>query len=670
MRRIPLLSLLTALWIIVMLSITPIITGLNISAADEIKRVDAGIKMPPPDVYFKIKIIDRETGRGIPLVKVESITGLINYTDSAGVIAFFEPALMNRDVYFTFESPGYSIEKDPFDGFGKTIAVKQDGDTVISMKRENIAERLYRITGSGIYSDSAMLGEKIPIKEPILNAGVLGQDSVWTAFYKGKMFWLWGDTTNAAHPLKANFKTTCAVSNLPFEEGADPDKGIDLTYFSDSEFVRKMMPYGKSNPYWMYNLISVPDKERQEKLLAGFIVIKPPLEAIEKGIAVFNDEKGIFDILKSVSMDEIISPDGHPMRYLENGTDYVYFFSDKLTRVRFDYDSIINHDKYEALTCLKQGEKFSSDKSIIERDKDGKLIFSWKTSTAPTGNNELEKLINDGIAIPQEKWIRLIDVQSGKEIKYHNGSLYYNEFRKRWTLIFSEVFGSSMLGEVWYAEADSPTGLFSYARKVVTHPKYSYYNPLQHPYFSKEGGRFIYFEGTYTKSFSGNEIQTPRYEYNQLMYRLDLKDERLILPLPVYVSENFVKSYQTIDKFNALERNGLHSPFFAQDRESSGTIAVYRVFEGKQKSPRLSLSLPKASAEKTQPAFFAVAPDSNRDTAAGSLINLYEFYNKSEKIYYYSLDPDETKDGYTRSEKPLCKVWQPSSTCKVLFSPK
>ena len=37
----------------------------------------------------------------------------------------------------------------------------------------------------------------------------------------------------------------------------------------------------------------------------------------------------------------------------------------------------------------------------------------------------------------------------------------------------------------------------------------------------------IYFEGTYTREFSGNPVATPRYDYNQLMYRLDLADPRL-----------------------------------------------------------------------------------------------------------------------------------------------
>jgi len=84
-----------------------------------------------------------------------------------------------------------------------------------------------------------------------------------------------------------------------------------------------------------------------------------------------------------------------------------------------------------------------------------------------------------------------------------------------------------MLGEVWYAEAEASIGPWPQAVKIVTHDKYSFYNPKQHPQFDQDGGRVIYFEGTYTHTFSGNEQRTPRYDYNQIMYRLDLGDERL-----------------------------------------------------------------------------------------------------------------------------------------------
>ena len=64
----------------------------------------------------------------------------------------------------------------------------------------------------------------------------------------------------------------------------------------------------------------------------------------------------------------------------------------------------------------------------------------------------------------------------------------------------------------------------------MTHDKYTFYNPAQHPFFAQAGGRYIFFEGTYTEEFSGNPVATPRYNYNQIMYRLDLADPRLRMP--------------------------------------------------------------------------------------------------------------------------------------------
>ena len=52
-----------------------------------------------------------------------------------------------------------------------------------------------------------------------------------------------------------------------------------------------------------------------------------------------------------------------------------------------------------------------------------------------------------------------------------------------------------------------------------------FYNVTQHPYFDR--GRYLYFEGTYVNTFSGNPEATPRYNYNQILYRLDLEEKRL-----------------------------------------------------------------------------------------------------------------------------------------------
>jgi hypothetical protein len=48
-------------------------------------------------------------------------------------------------------------------------------------------------------------------------------------------------------------------------------------------------------------------------------------------------------------------------------------------------------------------------------------------------------------------------------------------------------------------------------------------------FFDRDQGRMIYLEGSYVNTFSGNPHATPYYEYNQIMYRLDLADRRLKL---------------------------------------------------------------------------------------------------------------------------------------------
>ena len=94
-------------------------------------------------------------------------------------------------------------------------------------------------------------------------------------------------------------------------------------------------------------------------------------------------------------------------------------------------------------------------------------------------------------------------------------------------MIVLETWGTTLLGEIWYTEALTPLGPWSDAVKIVSHDNYSFYNPKQHPFFDQAGGRVIYFEGTYTHTFTNNPDQTPRYDYNQIMYRLDLADPRL-----------------------------------------------------------------------------------------------------------------------------------------------
>ena len=47
------------------------------------------------------------------------------------------------------------------------------------------------------------------------------------------------------------------------------------------------------------------------------------------------------------------------------------------------------------------------------------------------------------------------------------------------------------------------------------------------PVFTPADAPTLLFEGTYTREFSSAPVATPRHDYNQILYRLDLDDPRL-----------------------------------------------------------------------------------------------------------------------------------------------
>jgi hypothetical protein len=63
--------------------------------------------------------------------------------------------------------------------------------------------------------------------------------------------------------------------------------------------------------------------------------------------------------------------------------------------------------------------------------------------------------------------------------------------------------------------------------KILSHDNYTFYNPRIHPEFAAANAPILIFEGTYATTFAGNPEPTPRYDYNQIMYRLDLDDPAL-----------------------------------------------------------------------------------------------------------------------------------------------
>ncbi len=469
---------------------------------------------------FGITITDESTGRGVPLVELELVDGQHFVSDSAGRIAFEEPGLMGQPVFFTVRSAGYEYPKDGFGFAGVKLTPQPGGRAVVKLHRTAIAERLCRLTGRGIYRDSVLLGEKLPLNaSPPEGAGrVVGQDSVQAVPYGGGIFWLWGDTMRAEYPL-GNFRTSGARSGMPKQ----PEQGVALQYFTDaSGFSRAMCPLPeKEGVVWMDGLVVVPESSG-DLLLARYSRREGLGKQFAQGIAVFDDKTEVFESKLVLPLDEkwrMIH--GHVTRLRDGDRDWLYFGEATLnTRVPATLAAVLDPARYEAWTC-------SAPDGSLRRTPDGALDYAWRTDAAPVDSAVEADWLKRGLIRAEECRFLPEDVDTKKRITLHGGTVRWNAHRQRWVLLAVQIGGdASYLGEVWYSEATEPTGPWLRAVKVATHDHMSFYNPVQHDFL--DSGSSIYFEGTYTRTFSGNErATTPLYEYNQLLYRLDLDDPRL-----------------------------------------------------------------------------------------------------------------------------------------------
>ena len=479
---------------------------------------------------FRITVVDAASGRGVPLVELRTTANQSFWTDSAGVIALDEPTLMNREVWFDVHAHGY---RPPPDGLGLTglrLTPRADGAARIELERVNVAERLYRTTGAGVYAHSRRLGDPIPLERPPLLAELTGCDSVQVEVYRGRLLWVWGDANRLRYGL-GNFKASGARSWLPGYGGADPAVGVRLDYLTRPDgFARELCAFGgdQPGPVWLDGLVSVRDAEGREHLVAHFVRVKTLGELYARGLARFDEASGVFMVWRELPLDAPLAPRGHPLRVKVDGVDYLYFadpFPD--VRVPATLDALGDPSRYEGFSMLRPGPH-DPEAPAFDRDGEGRLRLGWKRGAHPLRPAEQLRWVGKGLAA-EEVFPRLRAPEAERRVVPHRGSVQPDPSSGRWTWIFTEAGGeSSHLGEVWFASAPSPLGPWAFARKVVTHDRYSFYNPTQHEFFSDT--RWLYFEGTYTTLFAGTDRKTPLYDYNQLVYRLDRRDRRLQLP--------------------------------------------------------------------------------------------------------------------------------------------
>jgi hypothetical protein len=433
-----------------------------------------------PKTACQIQVVDSDSGWPVPMVTLETTSSVKFVTDNAGRVAFDAPEFMGQETWLSVSSDGYEL---PADGFGKRgVRLQMDAGSSFTIKvnRTSIAKRLGRLTGAGTFDES----EKLGLENTVIQSGITGCDSVQNSVHNGKMFWAWGDTSIPQYDLGI-FDSTGAMTEVRPLTTFEPPLRVKFDHFHDSNGkprgIAKMPGPG---PTWLTGVISLPDKDGKDHLVAMYLKSKPPMEGYEAGLCVWNEQKSEFEHRQTIWTKSQAAakhppmPGGHGITMTdEQGKKWALF-----------------GDPLPTLKCAATYEAWQNRES-------------WQ------------------VLQPQDG---LIAAGTGQPVKPASGSIAWNAFRHRWVTVFMQVFGRpSGFGEVWYAEADSPFGPWGPAVKVLSHKNYSFYNPALHPEFTPPDSPILLFEGTHSTTFADHAEPTPRYEYNQILYRLDLDDPKL-----------------------------------------------------------------------------------------------------------------------------------------------
>ena len=394
-----------------------------------------------------------------------------------GVIAFDLPELMGRLTWFEVSSHGYEVSKDGFGARGVQRTPEPGKTLKIEVARTIIARRLGRLTGAGLFAESQKLGREMDWQE----SGVLGSDSVLTAVHGGRIFWAWGDTNLPDYWLGI-FDTSSATTSLSPLKSLEPPLRLKFDYFRDpAGRPRGVAKLPGSGPTWLSAYVSLPDKSGRPRLVATYSKIKPPLETYECGLCVWNEEKAAFQrrrVLWTQSdppSRRKAAPGGHPA-----------FWKDRRRQV------------LGAFRQSAAGAALSGDfRGMGGPGRPGKCSDrrrrSFRPATAPRLNRTAVRLpgTRTGAAGSRCSWRRSASHRS--------------------------------LAKSGMPRPTGPTGPWGKAVKVLSHRNYTFYNPRLHPELTPANSPVLLFEGTYSQTFADRPLPTPRYDYNQILYRLDLE---------------------------------------------------------------------------------------------------------------------------------------------------
>ena len=300
---------------------------------------------PPRPRVFRIQVVDAETGRGVPLVELKTVSQIRYITDSNGVAAFDEPGLFNRKVFFFITSHGYEAAKDGFGYRGQALEVTEGG-TLDRDRRLNIAQRLYRVTAGIRGTASRPATDR---SAALLNGWSLpGQRRERRVSNKST-----GSGRHEPPRLSAGQFSACRRRPIAGQGWLDPKSGVNLSYILDDRgFARPTAPMPGDGPTWISGLIVLRDRDARERMFAIYVKVRNMLEVYQHGLVEYNPETRRFE--KVVQFPEATAhpgdyPSGHPFLFRDQGVEYVYYANPyPLIRVPADPEQLKNAGSFRS----------------------------------------------------------------------------------------------------------------------------------------------------------------------------------------------------------------------------------------------------------------------------------------------------------------------------------
>lgn len=462
---------------------------------------------------FGIHIVDEASGRGVPLVTLETTDGTRFITDSAGWVAFDEPGVVGKRLFFKVAAPGYAVPGNALGLPGSVLDTRRGGTAEIKVMRASIAEWMYRTTGAGIYRDASRLGVEVPLPRPNLNGDIVRHGAVQAAVFHDRVLWTWREATGLATP-RAVPHAVGAFSDLPAKGGLDPVLGVHFDYVGAPANgpAGALLHMTEAGAVRLDGLLTARDRDGAEHLLAHYTREDPAGRMAEHGIAEFNTTGRVFEPVMQLGEEFAWQcPHGHAVRVKEEGVEHFYFGDPFLvTRVPASYEDVLNPSKYESLVADKET---------------GAPV--WRCGGEPplTQNAEAASLAEKG-GTKARSLLRVTDVADGRSVLVNGGTVRWNAWRKRWVMIASGTAGEAVApSALWYAESLHARGPWKHAVRIADDSSHALEQACHHEFFDQDGGRLIYFEALLAPAAGVGA--TPRYDGNQMMFRLDLGDRRL-----------------------------------------------------------------------------------------------------------------------------------------------